>query len=242
MPKSTITSKANKKKQASKKNQGSIKVNAKIAKKLQKKEPDSTHDSKKNNRMAGIERGDAPNIDTAFINGTFNVKYARKDLKRFISNTLGLKLGTINAQYPYSACAETLALYLVRSSGKYNTKNRKKADLYEVTLENLQRAIRESTEFGDKITALSDSFVANAMDYTLNFFDSDKVLRKFLEQQAFTNTTNVHVDNDALNFVCYIVSHALSTLTHTACILSQRLQAPNLGRRVRKTNPVPTEM
>jgi len=183
-----------------------------------------------------------PNKDTEFINGTFNVKTARKYLKSFITNTLGYtglvdekefpKIGTINAQYPYSACAEIFVLYLVRASGSFATRNSSKADLYEVNLENLQRGIREKRDFGVHITALSESYNPTSMDYTANFFDNVKTLKRFIEQHAFTNTTNVHLDLNsnviALNFICYIVSNSLSLLTRTSCIMSVYAKKKNI--------------
>jgi hypothetical protein len=181
--------------------------------------------------MAGVEKGEAPNAGTAYINGTFNVNLARKEVKKYISNTLGLDLGTINAQYPYTAIAEALALYVVRASGKFNTKSAKKADLYEVTLENMRRAIRESNEFGYDIKSLSDSFNPTAMNYTSTFFDTPKKLREFLEKKAFTNTTNVHINNESLNFICYIMSHTLASLTRTSCYLSQYGKKKNIQIR-----------
>lgn len=192
------------------------------------KKSGSASSTGKAKRMAGVEKGEAPNAGTAYINGTFNVNLARKELKKYISNTLGLELGTINAQYPYTAIAESLALYVVRASGKFNTKSAKKADLYEVTLENMRRAIRESNEFGADIKSLSESFNPTAMNYTTSFFDTEKVLRTFLETKAFTNTTNVHINSESLNFVCYLLSHTLANLTKTSCYLSQYAKKKNV--------------
>jgi hypothetical protein len=224
------------------KKQGSVKVTTKDAKKLKHKVKGSEEDVEdveeveeveeveavskakqsagKNKRMAGIVKGSAPNAGTAYINGTFNVNLARKELKKYIKNTLGLELGTINAQYPYTAIAEILALYIIRSSGKFSTKSAKKADLYEVTLENMRRAIRESNDFGADLKSLSDAFNPTAMNYTTTFFDTEKTLCDFLEHKAFTNTSNVHINHESLNFVCYMLSHTLANLTKTSCYLS----------------------
>ena len=100
----------------------------------------------KQNRMANVEKGDAANKGTAYIGATFNVNLASKALKSYITNTLGLEIGSINAQYAYTAATEVLALHIVRSSGKFNAKNTKKANLYEITFENVSRGIRESSE------------------------------------------------------------------------------------------------
>jgi hypothetical protein len=223
MPKQhkTTTSKANKPKssRSEKKKKGSVKVNTETALKLKNNKSDLS--SEKKSRLAGVKKGDAPNAATAYIHGTFNVNLAKKDLRRYISNTLGYEMGTINAQYAYSALAEVLSLYLVSSTAKYNKKNTKKANLYEVSLENVQRAVRESNEYGANVKLWSENFNPTAMDYTSTFYDTPKTLRKFLEKNAFQNTTNVHINKDALNFVCYLMSLCLSELTRTACILSR---------------------
>ncbi|VBB18451.1 hypothetical protein YASMINEVIRUS_914 [Yasminevirus sp. GU-2018] len=206
------------------------KAQAKNAKPANKnaKNAKKTEAPAKPNRMAGVEKGDAANKGTAYINGTFNVNSAKKAMHSYISDSLGLELGTINAQYPYAAIAETLVLHVVRSSGKFNTKSAKKADLYEITLENVKRGIRESHEYGPEIKALVDSYNPTAMNYVNTFFDTDKVIRKFIETKAFTNSTNVHINNDALNFVCYILSHTMSNLTRASCILSQYANKKNV--------------
>ena len=174
---------------------------------------------KKNKRMHGCVKGNAPNTGTAYINGTFNVNKAKNELKKYITNILNLDIGIINAQYPYTAITELLALYIVRASAKFNTKSSVKADLYEITFENMRRAIRESDEFGYDIKKLSNDF-NSTISYINNFFESEKILRTFLEEKAFVNTTNVHINNESLNFICYILSHVMSYLTKTATILS----------------------
>jgi len=167
-------------------------------------------------------------MDTALIHGTFNVNLARKELKKYIKDTLGLELGVINAQYSYSAIAEQVALQLIRSSGKFNTKSSKKADLYEVKLEDVQRAIRESSDFSSDIKMRSEAFNPTEKNYVSSFFDTEKVLKKYLEDKAFTDTNNVTIPKDTLNFVCYILSSLLPNLTRTACVFSEFAKKKNI--------------
>jgi hypothetical protein len=135
-----------------------------------------------------------------------------------------MKLGNVGGgQYAYSVIAEILALYVIRGSVKFNEKSAKNADLYEVSLENLRRGIRESSGFGADIKALSDSFEPTSMSYIPNFFDdgSEKKLRKFLENKSFPNTSNIHIGGDSINFISYLMSHILAKLTRTVCLLNQ---------------------
>lgn len=182
----------------------------------------------KPNRFANVEKGDAANKNTAYIHATFNVNKAKTALKNYINKTLELQLGQMNAHYPYTAIVEELVLHIIRASGKFNMMSAKKADLYNITLENIQRGMRESSEFGPEIKLLVDSFNKTAMDYIPTFFDTEKALRSFIETKAFTNTTNVHINNDALNFVCYILSHIMGNLTRCACSYSEYAKKNNV--------------
>lgn len=196
---------------------GSIKISNKSAKKLKNMDSKQERDPR------------FPNKDTEFINGTFNVKTARKYLKEYISNVLNYKLGSINSQYAYAACAELLTLYLVRACGRYNVQNSSKAGLYEITVENLQRGIRESRDFGVDIRELSNQYNTGlTLDYTANLFVDTKTLKAYIERNAFANTTNIDIDNKSLNFICYIVSHGLALLTKTACIMCEFANKKNI--------------
>lgn len=164
----------------------------------------------------------APNNATAFINGTFNVMCARNTLKTYISDILGYNdLTIMNAHFAYSIIAEIVVLYIVRLSAKYNVKNNtSKEDVYIITLENLFRSIRESNEYGSEIK-LIDSYKPTAMNYIMTFFDDEHVLTAFIETKVFENNTNIKINKDALNFVCYILSNILCNLTRIACLFSK---------------------
>lgn len=251
MPKDTVAVKSQPKKEVVKtekeekpQTKGSVKVQAKDAKNLKPetktvKQPESKNekkvekktdtDKKKSvNRFQGVERGDAPNVSTAYISGTFNVNLAQKAMMKYVTETLGNDLGSINAKYPYSAVAELVALYIVRSTAKYNKMNAENANLFEVTLENLKRGIRESNEFGSELKSLSENFNPTQMDFVSTFFDKPSVLRDFLEKKAFTNTTNVKITNDALNFVCYMISSTLAMVTRACCVLCEYAKKKNI--------------
>jgi len=174
----------------------------------------------------------APNADTACIKCVFNVKQARKELLKYANDVFGatydMKFGSIKAQYAYTAITETLALYMIRSAGKFSTKNATVADLYEVNYENIQRAIRESKELNAEMRVLSEEFKPASMNYTSSFFVPEKIMKVYLEDKAQTNTTNVHINKDALNFMYYMLSHIMSSLTHTACLFSKYAKKSNI--------------
>jgi hypothetical protein len=189
--------------------------------------------SKKSKELTTEERQKlltAPNAATAMVNCVFNVKTARNELLKYANSVLnfGCKFGSIKAQYAYAAISEILALYLVRSSGKYNAKNTNMADLYEIDVENIRRSIRESKEFDANTKELSDSYNPTSMNYMSSFFVSEKLMKVYLEDKAFTNTTNVHITNEALNFIFYVLSNIMSSLTKFACLFSQSSKKSNI--------------
>ncbi len=204
-----------------KKTQGSVKVTDKTAKKLKE-----NSDEKSKVQKVKKEKGAAPNMKTALIGCALNVNIAKTEMLLFIQKTLGLTFGSIKADCAYVVILESIALYLVGSTGKYNTKNAEKANLYEVTLENLQRVVRESNDFGSELKEVSENYKSGTVNYASSFLGgnkvgSDKILKELLESKAFINTTNVSVNNEALNYVCYMLSHAMGYLTKTSCVLSQ---------------------
>ena len=175
------------------------------------------------------------NEGTRVINGVFNVNLAKKKLKSHILDVLQLQeLKILKAHIAYSVCAEVVALFIVRASAEFTEKSSRRADLYDVNRHNIQRAIRESKDFGAVIKMASDQYNPNLMNYTTCFFDTRKVLVWFLENNAFANTTNVRIngeignDSNALNFICYILEHVLSLLTNTACQMSLYAKKKNI--------------
>jgi len=191
--------------------------------------------SVKKSRFAGLDKGDAPNSATAYINGTFNVNTAKKELKTFITETLGHEeYGTNNAQYAYSAIAEVLMLAIVRASLSLMKKNKKQADMFEVSFENLSRCMKEShalrKAFKNKFHVVEE-FDPASMNYSVGFFESSKTIRSLIEGNAFPNTNNIHVSNDAINYLCYIVRHCLAELTQTACEMCEFAKKKNVGIR-----------
>jgi hypothetical protein len=249
MPKESTSSKSNAAKPNVKKTQkssssdkGGVRVSNEAAAKLKgasdnKKQSDNKKSGKEKKDNSKTNKKEAKNSDkddgkdevkdglnnaTRMIGGSFNVSKALNQLKNLITKTLEFPdIGSIQAQFAYSAIAELFTLYVVRLSGKYNTKSAKNADLYEVSLENLVRGIRESKDFGPDVKSWAESFSSSDMNYVANFYDTEAVMVKFLEKKAFPNSSNLHISKDALNFICYILSRTLTNLTRIACLLSE---------------------
>ena len=244
MAKGATTSKSNAAKPEVKKTQKSassekekkgVRVSNEAAEKIKgesekKKVESGKKETKKENKKEVKHSGDKDdakekdglNNPTRLIGGSFNVNKASDQLKDLINKTLEFsELGCIQSHFAYSAIAELLALYIVRLSGKYNTKSAQNADLYEVSLDNLVRGIRESKDFGSDVKSWAELFNSFDMPYVSTFYDTEDVMVKFLEKKAFPNTSNVHISKDGLNFVCYMLSRILTNLTRIACLLSE---------------------
>jgi len=192
--------------------------------------------NKKEDEKDEKEEKEGPNAKTILIGCSLNVNIAKSHMLQFIKKALGMNFGSIKADCAYVAILESVALYLVGATAKYNTKNAEKANLYEVTLENLQRVVRESNDFGSELKDASENYKSGAMDYTSVFLGgngnkqtkSDKVLKDLLEKRSFTNTTNVSINEEAVNYVCYMLTRTMGQLTKTACVLSQFANLKNI--------------
>jgi hypothetical protein len=160
----------------------------------------------------------SPNKITSLIGGTLNVMSGKVEMTNYIKNILGLDMKINKAHCAYSAIVEFLMSNFSRMSGKYNVKNPAQADLYEVKIENIQRAIRENKNITNEIKALSENYYEYSnFDYAGKFYAGHKKLVQFLRTKAFDNTTNVDFSKGTINYLCYLVSNIMGMLTKTSC-------------------------
>jgi hypothetical protein len=184
-------------------------------------------------RSSPVPKGDYVNKNTASINAIFNVNLAKKALREFLQDinvpciddtkddTEGQDMKIMNAHYAYTAIAEIITLYVVRASLKYNNKSSVKADLYEVTYENILQGVRDAKSFDPRIKEYVSAFNPEGINYTSKFFVTTSTLRNFIESKTFPNTTNIHFNKGAINCICYVLSQAMASLTTSAYILSK---------------------
>ena len=176
-------------------------------------------------------KNEAPNNTTERIGCYLNVNIAKKYIREMVKNTLNTDLGTINAQYPYAALTELLFLQFVRSTVEFNNKNQAKADLYEITFINCRSAILSNLSFNADIREATRSYdPARAMSYVNTIYDNGR-LRSFIMQKAFTNSTNLSIEEPALNFLCYLVSTVMTSIVRAACHLAEYGKQKNISIR-----------
>lgn len=244
--------KAKQNKAASKSNgkKGGVKVTKKAAAKITKNQspkatkaakPKATKATKATKNMSNLQKAqaakkkrnknEAPNNDTERIGCILNVRIARTFLRDLISNTLNMDLSTINAQYPYSALTELLFLQLVRSTVEFNNKNQAKADLYEVTYLNCRSAVLTNPCFSAEVREAARTYdPTRAMGYVNTIYDS-KRLRTFITNKAFTNRSNLSLEEPALNFLCFLVSTIMTNVVRLACKLADYGNQKNVNIR-----------
>jgi hypothetical protein len=172
---------------------------------------------------------DPPNNNTERIGCYLNVNLGKNELRDYIRNTLGYEMGTINSQYPYCGLMELLLLDFVRCTPSYNKKNHNKADLYEITYMNCKSAVLNNNNYSPRIHALAREYdPTRAMGYVNTIYDNGR-LRDFISQKAFTNKTGYHIEEPALNFVCYLVKSLMCDVVQTACLMSEFGKNKNIG-------------
>lgn len=190
-----------------------VKKNAKV------KKSESKEESSKFNRFANTEKGEAPNKQTSYINGFFNVNDADNYMKSYISNTLNIeKMNCISTKFPFSATVESLIHHLVSTSVQYaNTEN----NIHIVNAENLQRVIRENFGYGRAAKYLVLEYNPTARNYAESFYIPPKTVKSFIENKVVLGKNNVQLTNDAMNFLCYYIETVMCDITRTACKMAQ---------------------
>ena len=162
-----------------KKSKSSTKTSDKSNKKVTK-ETTKEKAPVKENRYSNIEKGTCPNKETAWAKLTFNVKTVKKYLKNYIVQTFGPNISMINLHFACTVVIEIFMQTLIEQSIKFAKKEPKKADLYNVTIDNVKRAIRDNSEMKMYLGNEVDNFNPKSMNYVSTFMESRDSIMKFI--------------------------------------------------------------
>jgi len=163
---------------------------------------------KKESRYAHIEKGDCPNKETAWAGCTFNVKATKKYLKNYLEQTHNVAVPMINLHFAATSVTELFMQTLVEQSSKFSKKEKKKADCYNISIDNVKRAVRENNELRTYLGTETESFNPKSMNYTTTFIESRDDVLNFIDKKM--GTSQVSFDNDALNLVVYLTLYNLN--------------------------------
>ena len=168
----------------------------------------STKAPKKVSRYTHIDKGDKPNKETAWAGCTFNVKSTKKYLRSYLEQTHDVAVPMINLHFAATAVTELFMQTLVEQSTKFSKKEKNKADCYNISLDNVKRAVRENNELRTYLGSEVESFSPKSMNYTATFIESRDNVLSFIDTKM--GTSQVSFDNDALNLVVYLTLYNLN--------------------------------
>ena len=151
-----------------------------------------------------FEKNSYPNKETANAKLFFNVKKTKKYVKNYLDQQFNLKISMINVHYAITAISEIIMFKIVEKSLKFISKDEKKAGLYNVTLENVKRSIREDIELFNYLGVYLNSFDSMLFDYTNSFLEDRSKIIKFFDSRCLGGTNSISFDNDALNLIVYL--------------------------------------
>merc|ERR1712070_1003945 len=151
-----------------------------------------------------FEKNSYPNKETANAKLFFNVKKTKKYVKNYLDQQFNLKISMINVHYAITAISEIFMFKIVEKSLKFISKDEKKAGLYNVTLENVKRSIREDIELYNYVGVYLNSFDTMLFDYTNSFLEDRSKIIKFFDSRCLGGTNTISFDNDALNLIMYL--------------------------------------
>ena len=168
----------------------------------------STKGPNKESRYAHIDRGDKPNKETAWAGCTFNVKSTKKYLKSYLEQTHDTAVPMINLHFAATAVTELFMQILVEQATKFSKKEKKKADCYNISLDDVKRAVRENNELRTYLGSEVEGFSPKSMNYTATFIESRDNVLSFIDTKM--GTSQVSFDNDALNLIVYLTLYNLN--------------------------------
>ena len=193
-----------KKVKVSKKDAEKLKKNVSKKSGSSKKDEKSTPKKEKVDKYSYIKTGKGPNKNTIEAGLTLNVVSTKKYLNKYINNNFGPNVPTINLQYAAAAVTELFLLNLVEQTLQFATKEKTKANLYNVTLENVKRTVREDRDLNGSFGTLLDAFDSKALDHTSNFIEDREWLTTFIDAKALGGTSQISFEYDALNLLVYL--------------------------------------
>lgn len=164
--------------------------------------------SKKTDRYTHIDKGTAPNKETAWAKLTFNTKDMKRYLKTYLTNTLNVNRQMKDIQFAATIITELFIKVLAENSVKYSKKDSASANMYEVSLEHVKRAVKEDVELNQYLGYYVDTFNSKNVDYTNSFVVSLTDVKKFLETTLYTD--HVTFNHDALNLLVYLTLYNLN--------------------------------
>ena len=172
--------------------------------KLKKKNKIKVEINNESSKEITFEKNSYPNKETANAKLFFNVKKTKKYVKNYLDQQFNLKISMINVHYAITAISEIFMFKIVEKSLKFISKDEKKAGLYNVTLENVKRTIREDIELFNYVGVYLNSFDTMLFDYTNSFLEDRSKIIKFFDSRCLGGTNTISFDNDALNLVMYL--------------------------------------
>lgn len=223
----TKNAKTDDSKNTGKNNKSGSKSGSKSTDKQEKNSEDKSPDKDKKSKSkknASKKGKPVTNMCTLRINGTFNVNDAKREIKSFINAFDKDKDSNYKCSgggEAYSSIAEILAIKLIRDSAEFNQKSATKADLYEFSYDNIQRGIRKTREYPASIREVSENYDPHSMNFSKCFYVKSDVMRPFLESKALANTTNILIDENTLNFIFYMLSNVMTTITRKAFLFCE---------------------
>ena len=164
--------------------------------------------SKKTDRYTRIDKGTAPNKETAWAKLTFNTKDMKRYLKTYLTNTLNVNRQMKDIQFAATIITELFIKVLAENSVKYSKKESASANMYEVSLEHVKRAVKEDVELNRYLGYYVDTFNPKNVDYTNSFVVSLTDVKKFLETTLYTD--HVTFNHDAMNLLVYLTLYNLN--------------------------------
>lgn len=175
---------------------------------------------KKEKKFAGVEKGDSPNIETAFVKLHFNVNLTKKWMRQFYDKDsykvkrkikkddesdkpLEIKVKLTNAHYAITASEEALCMKLVNIAFEKSKKGT--AGLYTITLENMTDSVRLNKDFNYTFGKFLDNYDSHD-NYESQLGLPKKSIMNFIDKFAFDGgNTSVTLDQGSYNLMMYLL-------------------------------------
>ena len=204
-----------------------------VSKKKTEPDPEPSND-KKPSRFAGVEKGNYPNIATAFAGAAFNVEDTKRWMKSYYSSYKVVRKTKVDttkgddhvpkkssetvaikdAHFLLTACDQVVCLTLANCAA--NRSKKAGAGLYTITDENLTDGILLNDELRYTFERLLTKYDSH-QNYSSQININKHTLEKFIEKYAFDGgNSNIILNDSAINLLMYLILQNRFMLAETA--------------------------
>ena len=177
----------------------------------------SKEKSKKNNKYAGMDKGDRPNNETAYVDLELNVKPFRDWMKEHYELN-NKKANIIGANSALAACTQVVCCNLL--NGISDKAKKDKSGLVDITFDTLYNYVLTTPYLRETYGGVLGKY-DSGMDYSKNLCVDKKKLSVYIEKFVFNKNSAIELNDSTSRLLNFLLVQTNVMLADTAFVCAE---------------------